>query len=154
MATAIFNNTASGSYYVVIKHRNCIETWSASTIAFVKRATVSYDFTDAQTKTYENNAILVSSSPVRWAMFAGDVNQDGYVDPLDLSFIDQDSFNYASGIGLASDINGDHYVDPLDMSIADQNSFNYAEVKRPWTSGSSRQTHRSYQETPSNEYLK
>ena len=69
--------------------------------------------------------------PVRWAMYCGDVNQDGYVDPLDLSIIDLDSFNYASGLSLVTDINGDHFVDPLDMSIADLNSFNYVGIKRP-----------------------
>jgi hypothetical protein len=130
-ATAMFYKASSGSYYVVIKHRNCVETWSASAIAFAKGATVSYDFTDAQTKTYQNNAILVSSSPVRWAIFCGDVNQDGYVDPQDLSLIDQDSFNYVTGARLATDINGDQFVDPQDMSITDQNSFNYVGRKRP-----------------------
>ena len=66
-------------------------------------------------------------------MFGGDVNQDGYVDPLDLSLIDQDSYNYASGIGLGTDLNGDHFVDPLDLSICDQNSYNYVGIQTPVT---------------------
>lgn len=130
-ASAAFNSAANGNYYLVIKHRNCVETWSASTVAFAKGSTVSYNFTDAQTKAYGNNLIQVSDSPVRWAIFSGDVNQDGYVDPLDLALIDNDSFNYVSGRGLASDINGDGYVDPLDMAIADANSFNYVGVIKP-----------------------
>ena len=129
--TATFGSAANGNYYLVVKHRNCVETWSASTIAFAKGSTISYDFTDAQTKAYGSNLIQVSDSPVRWAMFGGDVNQDGYVDPLDLALIDVDSYNYVSGRGLATDINGDGYVDPLDMAIADANSYNYAGVSKP-----------------------
>ncbi len=130
-ASTTFSNAASGSYYLVIKHRNCIETWSASTIAFAKGSSVSYDFTSAQSKAYGNNLVQVSASPVRWAIYSGDVNQDGYVDPLDLSLVDQASFNYASGAALVTDINGDGYVDPLDLSIVDQNSFSYVGIQNP-----------------------
>ena len=131
IANARFNSAVTGSYYLILKHRNSVETWSSSAISFVKSSTVAYDFTDSQNKAYGNNLVQVSVSPARWAIYGGDVNQDGYVDPLDMSLIDQDSFNYVSGIALATDINGDHYVDPLDMSIADQNSFNYIGVMRP-----------------------
>ena len=135
-ATVAWSTTPNGTYYIVIKHRNSIETWSALPIKFTSGAVVIYDFTDAQTKAYENNLMQVSSSPVRWAIYGGDVNQDGYVDPLDLSLIDQDSYNYVSGRGLTTDINGDGYVDPLDLSITDQNSYNYVGISRP-TSGTS-----------------
>ncbi len=130
-ASAAFNSAANGNYYVVVKHRNCVETWSSSAITFAKNTTASYNFTDSQSKAYGSNMIQVSDTPVRWAILSGDVNQDGYVDPLDLSLIDIDSYNYVSGRGLASDINGDGYVDPLDMAIADANSFNYAGVSKP-----------------------
>ncbi len=130
-ASGDFNAAASGSYYVIIKHRNTIETWSASPVSFVKGSTITYDFTSAQSKAYGNNLVQVSSSPELWAIYSGDCNQDGYVDPLDLSLVDQDSFNYVAGSGLATDINGDRYVDPLDLSIVDQNSFNYVGIQRP-----------------------
>jgi hypothetical protein len=132
-AAATFSITQSGSYYIVIKHRNSIETWSASPITYTNGTAISYDFTDAQTKAFGSNMIQVSSSPVRWGIYGGDANQDGYIDPLDLSLIDGDSFNYVSGRGLASDINGDGYVDPLDMAITDQNSYNYIGIRRPTT---------------------
>jgi hypothetical protein len=153
-ATATFNSTPTGSYYLVIKHRNCIETWSASKIPFVIKTTSTYNFTNAQSQAYGDNQVQVSSSPVRWAMFGGDCNQDGYVDPLDMSMIDQDSFNYVSGSGLATDVNGDHYVDPLDMSIADQNSFNYVGIKKPGSTAASSKAHSKYQGIPYKDYLK
>jgi parallel beta-helix repeat protein len=130
-AAATFSSAANGNYFLVVKHRNCVETWSASAITFSKGSTASYDFTDAQTKAYGSNLIQVSESPVRWAIYSGDVNQDGYVDPLDLSLVDIDSYNYVSGRGLATDINGDGYVDPLDLSITDANSYNYVGVVKP-----------------------
>ncbi len=133
-ATGAFNSAATGNYYVVVKHRNSIETWSAGTIAFTQNASVAYDFTDVQSRAYDNNLTQVNSSPIRWAVYGGDVNQDGYVDPLDLSLVDQGSFNYLSGRGLAEDVNGDGYVDPLDLSIVDNNSFNYVGVQKPQTS--------------------
>ncbi len=128
-ATATFSTAASGSYYVVIKHRNSVETWSASGVAFTKGSTASYDFTTAASQAYGSNEVEVATGV--YGIYSGDCNQDGYVDPLDLSLVDQDSFNYISGMALATDVNGDKYVDPLDLSIVDQNSFNYVGIQRP-----------------------
>ncbi len=130
-AQAAFSNVTSGSYYVVVKHRNSVETWSAAPIDFLRGVYTAYDFTSAANKAYNSNLIQVSSSPELWAIYGGDVNQDGYVDPLDIALIDQDSFNYVAGAGLSTDINGDGYTDPLDLSIADQNSFNYIGIQKP-----------------------
>jgi hypothetical protein len=132
-ATAALSTAASGSYYLVIKHRNSIETWSAAPITFTQGSTATYDFTTAASQAYGSNLIAVGSIP-RYAIYSGDVNQDGYVDPLDLSLVDQDSYNYVSGTALATDLNGDHYVDPLDLSICDQNSYNYVGVATPVSS--------------------
>jgi DNA/RNA endonuclease YhcR with UshA esterase domain len=130
-ASTALANANSGYYYVVVKHRNSIETWSSQTFTYVKGDTISYNFTDSLIRAYGSNLIQVSSSPELYGIFSGDVNQDGYVDPLDLSLVDQDSFNYLSGAAVGTDINGDHFVDPLDLSIVDQNSFNYVGVKTP-----------------------
>lgn len=130
-ATAEFHVAASGTYYLVIKHRNSVETWSASGITFTQGSTVSYDFTSSAGQAYGSNETELSGG--KFAIFSGDVNQDGYVDPLDLSLVDGSSFNYESGIALVTDINGDRYVDPLDLSICDQNSYNYIGIKKPST---------------------
>ncbi len=129
IATGTFSAAASGNYYIVIKHRNSVETWSASGVTFTKGSTASYDFTTAASQAYGNNETEVSTGV--FAIYSGDCNQDGYVDPLDLSLVDQDSFNYVAGMALATDVNGDKYVDPLDLSIVDQNSFNYVGIQRP-----------------------
>ncbi len=128
-ATGTMHNAANGSYYIVVKHRNSIETWSASAQAFAKGATTTYDFTSAASQAYGSNQVSLSGG--LYGIYSGDSNQDGYVDPLDLSLIDQDSFNYMAGRSVSSDVNGDGFVDPLDLSITDQNSFNYVGVQRP-----------------------
>ncbi len=129
-ASASMSAAESGSYYIVIKHRNSIETWSASAVSYTKGSTANYDFTTDASAAYGSNEVAVGSAG-RYAMFSGDCNQDGYVDPLDLSMVDGDSFNYVSGRALSTDVNGDGYVDPLDLSIVDQNSFNYVGVRLP-----------------------
>ncbi|MBK7028322.1 MAG: hypothetical protein IPH45_03535 [Bacteroidales bacterium] len=39
--------TISGNYYIVVKNRNSIETWSATAIDFNAIGTISYDFFDS-----------------------------------------------------------------------------------------------------------
>ena len=52
-----FTTAANGTpYYLVIKHRNAIETWSATAQSFTSSA-LSYDFTTAATQAYGNNLI-------------------------------------------------------------------------------------------------
>jgi len=131
-ATGTFSAAASGSYYVIVKHRSSVETWSAAGVSFVQGSTATYDFTTAASQAYGNNEVEVTSGV--FAIYSGDCNQDGYVDPLDLSLVDQDSYNYVAGTALATDVNGDRYVDPLDLSIVDQNSYNYVGIQRPASS--------------------
>ncbi len=128
-ATAIMENVANDNYYLIIKHRSSVETWSASSISFKTGSTVSYDFTTSAKQAYGSNEIEVANGV--YAIYSGDCNQDGYVDPLDLALLDQAVYNYAAGLYLSTDVNGDKYVDPLDMSIVDQNSYNYVGIQKP-----------------------
>ncbi len=117
--------------FIVIKHRNCVETWSAQPVTIVRDGISFYDFTDSPSKTYGENVIQIGS---KYCIYVGDVNQDGYVDPLDLSLVSIDSYNYAAGY-LSTDVNGDGYVDPIDMAIVDENSYNYVSIVNPWAWG-------------------
>jgi hypothetical protein len=130
-ATGTMQSAANGSYYIIVKHRSSIATWSAAAQSFSKGSTTSYDFTTSAAQAYGNNQILLTTG--LYGIYSGDCNQDGYVDPLDLSLVDQDSFNYLSGRSFATDVNGDGYADPLDISIVDQNSFNYVGIQQPAT---------------------
>lgn len=127
----IFNNSASDNYFVIIKHRNSVETWSkAGGEPFVCGTQMSYNFTNAITKAYGNNMRLTDSSPVNYSIYTADVNQDGIVDITDGSMIDNDAFNFASGY-IVTELNGDGFVDIADGVYADNNGFNFVSLVRP-----------------------
>jgi photosystem II stability/assembly factor-like uncharacterized protein len=122
-----FNTAGAGSYYIVVKHRNTIQTWSATPVAMTNGGNYNYNFTSALTQAYGSNMVLKLG---RYCFFSGDVNQDEVVDGSDLSAIDNDAFNFVSGY-VATDCNGDNSTDGSDASIADNNAFNTVTVVRP-----------------------
>jgi hypothetical protein len=124
-----FNVTNATNYYVVIKHRNSIETWSSTVQAFLSAA-MTYDFTPAANKAYGNNQAQIDSSPIKFGIYSGDVNQDGIVDIIDNGLIDNDSYNFITGY-VRTDVNGDNAVDLSDAAIADNNGYNFVIVRRP-----------------------
>ncbi|MBS1519093.1 MAG: FG-GAP repeat protein [Bacteroidetes bacterium] len=120
-----FAVVSSGSYYIALKHRNSIETWSKpGGESIIKGGAVNYDFTDLITNAFGNNMTQVDSSPVHFAVYSGDVNQDGTIDLADGSLIDNDAFNFISGY-VPADVNGDGIVDVADAVFADNNGFNF-----------------------------
>jgi len=126
----LFSNAVNGvNYYIAVKHRNSIETWSSSVIQF-SAGSMTYNFSTLVTQAYGDNMKLVDLSPVRHAFFSGDVNQDGTVDATDLSQIDNDAANFIVGY-ILTDLTGDDFVDATDAAIADNNAFNFVSVVRP-----------------------
>ncbi|MEO7356988.1 MAG: FG-GAP-like repeat-containing protein, partial [Ignavibacteria bacterium] len=126
-----FFNAPNGTYYIVIKHRNTIETWSRSGgEPFVIGTTMSYGFTNIITKAFGNNMKQVDALPVVFAIYSGDVNQDGVVDGTDAALIDNDASNFDTGY-LVTDLNGDEVIDGSDAAIADNNAANFVSIARP-----------------------
>lgn len=121
-----FANAPSGNYYLVVKHRNSIETWSALPLSVVKGDN-SYDFTTSSTQAYGQNMILKDGV---YCNFSGDVNQDDVVDGADGGIADNDAFSFATGY-IPSDVNGDNSTDATDLSIIDNNSYNYIGAMKP-----------------------
>jgi len=126
----LMDNAPTGTYYIVVKHRNTIETWSAGTISYTQPSTVSYNFTSAASQAFGNNMIQVDASPVRFGIYSGDVTQDGIVDGSDGALIDNDAFNFVTGY-VNTDVTGDGIVDGSDGAIVDNNAFNFVGVVRP-----------------------
>ncbi|MBK9332688.1 MAG: SBBP repeat-containing protein [Ignavibacteria bacterium] len=118
------------SYYISVEHRNSITTWSSDTIPLSNSGVNLYDFSDDVTKAYGSNMIQADASPVRFAIYSGDVNQDGTIDLTDGSLIDNDAFNFASGY-LPTDVNGDGIIDVADAVFADNNAFNFVSKITP-----------------------
>ena len=116
-ASFIFNNAVNGTgYFLQLKHRNGLETWSNTPGSF-NSGQMSYDFTTDITMSYGSNMILKGT---KWTFFSGDVNQDGTIDAGDLSQIENDVANSLSGYE-SSDLTGDDYVDATDLSIVENN---------------------------------
>jgi hypothetical protein len=116
----------NGSYYLTIKHRNSIETTSGAPVSFAGSA-INYDFTTAAAKAYGDNLKLMGTV---YAIFGGDVNQDGIVDSGDMNPIENASINLTSGY-VAEDVNGDGLVDSGDMNIVENNSIALVSVITP-----------------------
>ncbi len=120
-ATANFSTISSGvSYWIVLKHRNSIETWSASEVLMA--ATTSYDFTTADSQAFGGN--LVEMEQGVWALYTGDINQDEYVDNYDYPPFDSDNLAFSVGY-LSTDLNGDGFVDNYDYPVYDNNNINF-----------------------------
>ncbi|QLH46032.1 MAG: hypothetical protein HWD58_10620 [Bacteroidota bacterium] len=103
------------NYWLSIQHRNHIETWSSSPINF--NSNPSYDFTSSASQAYGSNQAEVESGI--YALYAGDINQDGVIDGLDYNNWETDNNNFGAGY-LATDLNGDGIVDGLDFCSGKQ----------------------------------
>jgi hypothetical protein len=125
-----FANALNGNYYIAVKHRNSIETWSAGTITLSRTTPANYDISASASQAFGGNMIQVDASPVRFAIYGGDVNQDGTIDATDVSTIDNDASNFVSGY-VVTDLTGDDFVDGTDFAIADNNAANFVSVIRP-----------------------
>ncbi len=68
--------------------------------------------------------ISVDASPVRYAFYSGDVNQDGTVDLNDIVQTYNAAGIFAGGY-VVTDINGDNIVDLNDILIAYNNSAGF-----------------------------
>jgi hypothetical protein len=124
-AALSFPNANSGTYYIVIKHRNSIETWSRTGgESYNNSSSFNFDFTTDSTKSYAANVKRVDSNPGTYAIFSGDVNQDGAVDATDLSLIENDAGNFQTGY-IVTDLNGDNISDASDLALADNNVFDF-----------------------------
>lgn len=117
------------NYYVAVRHRNTIETWSSGAVTF-PQGLASKSFISSSAEAYGNNMIQIDSSPLRFGLYSGDVNQDETVDATDLSLIDNDAYNFSSGY-IPTDVNGDEFIDATDYSIADNNAYNFVSSVHP-----------------------
>lgn len=68
--------------------------------------------------------------PGVFAIYSGDINQDGVIDISDQVPLDNDIFNFASGY-VVTDLNGDGVVDISDQVILDNNIANFVGVFSP-----------------------
>ena len=116
-----------GTYWIVVKNRTIVETWSSQPVTFTG-VTTSYNFTMMDTMAYGNN--MRQMEPGVYAMYSGDIDdgtstplQDGFVDAFDFLIMDVDIQAGNSGY-YVTDLNGDGFVDAFDFLVLDPNIQN------------------------------
>lgn len=127
-ATLYFAGSSStdSAYYINVKHRNSIETWSAESNTF-SSSVMNYDFTISAARAFGNN--LKQKGPF-YCIYSGDVNKDGQVEATDLLLVDSDNINFVTGY-TASDVNGDGQVEATDLLITDINNLGFVSKLTP-----------------------
>ena len=121
-----FSAAEATNYYLVIKHRNALESWSGTPQQFAN-GTLSYDFTSSVAQTYGNNAIQIPPVTGKWCIYGGDMTsstpgvKDGIVDGSDLAAVDNDNTNFVTGY-VITDLTGEQLVDGSDLALVDNNN--------------------------------
>jgi len=110
-------SSLSGSYYIIFRHRNHVETWSEA--VNLSGITTTYDMTDAATKAWGSNLKPMGSF---FTIFAGDANGDQYVDVVDVGMVFNKNLNGDFGY-QAEDVNGDGFIDVLDVGLVFNNNL-------------------------------
>ncbi len=120
------NAKADSTYYLVVKHRNSIETWSAAGVTFSGGNAV-YSFASAAGQAYGNNEMKDGSI---YCIYSGDVDQNGFIDNNDLLLIHNDAYNFIDGYAL-TDLDGNRFVDNNDLLVCDNNAYNLIRAISP-----------------------
>ena len=78
-----------------------------------------------------NMAIVdtVAGQPV-FAIYSGDVNQDGVIDATDFNVMEADVLSFSSGY-IVSDVNGDGVADASDFNLLEKNVLKFVAVVKP-----------------------
>jgi hypothetical protein len=136
-ASSIINPSGSGSfdfnnaynatdYYLVLTHRNSLETWSSFPKNFTANK-MTLDLTTSSSQSFGNNMVLRGS---RYCIYSGDAAKDGSIDLTDLVMIQNAAAIFESGY-VISDLNGDLMVDLTDELICYNNSVNFVTKMQP-----------------------
>ena len=105
------------SYYISLRHRSIVETWSANPITLNKNT--YYDFSTSAAQALGNSQVDAEVEGI-YSIYNGDVNQDETIDSNDFLVMDDDMQNFNSGY-LSTDLNGDGTTDSNDFLILDNN---------------------------------
>jgi len=112
-------------YYLVLNHRNSLETWSAEPVLLMQDSTV-YDFTASRTSAFGEN---LAGREERFAVYSGDINQDGLIDLDDMILVS--AILSTPSAYQPEDLNGDGMTDQLDLVIVVEGASAFISLKRP-----------------------
>ena len=116
LATFQVSPTWSGNYYIRIRNRNHLETWSAIAVPF-NTNNVDYNFTTGLYQAYGGNPqALVSTTPPLYAFYLGDLDQGGWIDAIDFNMFEPELTMGTTGFTNA-DFDGGGWVDAIDFNM-------------------------------------
>jgi hypothetical protein len=134
-ATFSFSSSrAANSYYIALRHRNSIETWSAAPVQFFQ--TTNYNFTTAQSKAYGSNQVHTTDN-LYWAIYSGDISASGGPDNQDQVIEAQDYLDLENAVNMIltgyspADITGDGIVEATDYMFMENNVNGIIFTMRP-----------------------
>ena len=110
----------NGNYYITIRHRNSIETVSASPVSFANQV-INCSFNQPST-VFGNNLHLMPDGV--YVIFSSDVDQNGIVDSRDFTPVDNLANSFSTGY-FPEDVNGDGFIDIADQSLLDNNQSTF-----------------------------
>ena len=105
------------SYYLVVKHRNSIETWSGTPFLF-SNSSVFYNFSDAASKAFGNNLKFLATGV--FGIYSGDVDKNGSINLVDLSLVENNTATFLRGY-VSTDVTGNGIVESTDQSVVENN---------------------------------
>jgi hypothetical protein len=122
-----FPTTVLGhNYYLAVRHRNALETWSSAPVVFSSR-NIFYSFTDHAYKAYGSNQADMGDG--NFAFWSGDISdaatmtiglQDGIIESQD--YLDMENAVYLIYVGYNyEDLTGDGVVEESDYIIIENN---------------------------------
>ncbi len=130
------NVTIPGNYYnktmyLALRNKSTIETWSSLPIKLMD--VNSYDFTSILNAAYSDgiNPPVKFLESGKYAIYSGDVNQDGAIDVLDIINAELDASEFAFGYN-STDCTGDGVTDLLDMIEVEVNASKFIYFARPY----------------------
>jgi len=104
------------TYYVIINHRNTLETWSGAPVS-LPAAINSYSFTTGLSQAFGNNMVGIGGV---FAIISGDVNQDGLINLSDVLAMENSLLLMTMGY-YPYDLTGDNLVEAADFSLIENN---------------------------------
>ena len=124
-ATVIIPAAFDAPYFITIKHRNSIETTTATAISFAGLI-INQSF-GILANIYGGN--MISSNDGYFLIYGGDVNQNGLIESADMTSIDNlaSSFVYR----FTEDVNCDGQIGSIDMTIVDNNNSGFVSSAHP-----------------------
>lgn len=126
-----FSRLFTNEYYISIKTKNSIETFSREPVLIQNGVLNMYDFTLSKSQAYGDNMYEYEFDGLKTAcVYVGDVNGDQFVDGTDYLEIDDDASNFVSG-NVITDLTGDEFVDGDDLGIVEKNTRDFVQIMFP-----------------------